>query len=167
MFRLLRAQVSDGLIGTVDTRFDGGRHLRIARGIDGVTYGCGEPLWWNTSNSDFPTFEEVYEHMSLGHVVVLCEHVDWLDEKADDLPETGNLLVMSRKYSEKPEWSDIHFQIGIKLSRVMEIGMADGDIDDIAKSYMVTRDQVRECQRYAAGKDITSDGWPESIENCG
>jgi len=147
--------VQSGLVVTVDTRFDGGRHLRIARGVpDAVVFSCGAPVWWVTFGSDIPpTPNQLVSMMTLSQrsrIYILCADPgwerDWWVEPLSLNEKKEHIIVVMDTFAVPPWYSDVHFRTGLPIELAEEISDRDEPVGATAKRFNITKAQVRECR---------------------
>lgn len=155
MLNFRGTMVNSGLVITVDTRFDGGRHLRIARALAGAhVWACGKPAWWKCEGSSFPALGDLKKQISLARApIVLCDipnfYIEtWFDIRDVVSDSDANLVVMG-EFKDIPEWSDVHFRTGLRVELAEEIGSINKPVGEVAEDYNVTKQQVRECRTIA------------------
>lgn len=157
MLNFRGALVGEGRTVTVDTRFDGGRHLRIARGIIGAkVFSCGLPIWWKVWDENISPHPDdivnLFDNEGKDNIVIVCDVAvfkpfEWemISNEAGDT--CSNLVVFG--CNDIQWWADVHFRTGLRVELAEEIGDLDEPIGDIAKRYSITKDQVRQCRESA------------------
>lgn len=155
MLNFRGALVGEGRTVTVDTRFDGGRHLRIARGIAVArVFSCGAPVWWKVWNDEHePTSKMVNNAFDRPReedgVVIVCDVSifspntwDHLSNMASDTD--SNLVVFG---CDAPQWwADVHFRTGLRVELAEEIRELDEPVGVTAGRYSISKEQVRQCR---------------------